>query len=157
MLDPIAGDCWARRQLCSGIRYVPTASKLMKWLSSVEAVYMYQAFDILLDNRLLSNCLANHDTLCWMLLVPTPALQQYKVPPCGIRTQGFAVFCREDLCNRPGNIVLDSGLLHNRCTDYDPLWVRLLGLTPPSQWYKVHLCRIGTREFAVIGVGCMRD
>ena len=32
----IAGGCWAQRQLHTGIRYVPVASKLMKSLSSIE-------------------------------------------------------------------------------------------------------------------------
>ena len=32
----IAGDCWARRQLHAGIRYVPVASKLRISLASVE-------------------------------------------------------------------------------------------------------------------------
>ena len=34
------GDCWARRQLHSGIRYVSVGSKPMKSLSSVEGVSM---------------------------------------------------------------------------------------------------------------------
>jgi len=33
-----AGDCWARRQLPNGIRYISVASKLRKSLSSVEGV-----------------------------------------------------------------------------------------------------------------------
>jgi len=38
ILNLIAGDRWARRQLRNGIRYVPVASKLRKSLSSVEGV-----------------------------------------------------------------------------------------------------------------------
>jgi len=38
ILDLIAGGCWARRQLRSGIRYVSIASKLRKSLSSVAGV-----------------------------------------------------------------------------------------------------------------------
>jgi len=38
ILDLIAGDRWARRQLRNGIRYVPVASKPMKSLSSVQGV-----------------------------------------------------------------------------------------------------------------------
>ena len=34
----IAGGGWTRRQLCNGIRYVPTPSKLMKLGSSVEVL-----------------------------------------------------------------------------------------------------------------------
>ena len=38
ILDPIAGDRWARRQVRNGICYVPVASKPMKSLSSVQGV-----------------------------------------------------------------------------------------------------------------------
>ena len=38
ILDLIAGDCWARRQLRNGIWYVPVASKPKKLLSSVERI-----------------------------------------------------------------------------------------------------------------------
>ena len=40
ILDLIAGDCWARRQLRNGIRYFPVASKLRKSLSSVERIFI---------------------------------------------------------------------------------------------------------------------
>ena len=36
ILNPIAGDCWARRQLRNGIGYVPSASELIKSISSVQ-------------------------------------------------------------------------------------------------------------------------
>jgi len=38
ILNLIAGDCWAQRQLRNGIRYVPVALKLMMSLSAVEGV-----------------------------------------------------------------------------------------------------------------------
>ena len=38
ILMQFAGDCWARRQLSNGIRYVSVASELRKSLSSVEGV-----------------------------------------------------------------------------------------------------------------------
>jgi len=38
ILNLIAGDCWAGRQLRNGIRYVPVTSKPMKSLSSVQGV-----------------------------------------------------------------------------------------------------------------------
>jgi len=38
ILDPIAGQCWARRQLRSGIRDVSVASELMKSLTLVAGV-----------------------------------------------------------------------------------------------------------------------
>jgi len=40
ILDLIAGDCWARRQLRNGIRYLPVASKPRKSLSSVERIFI---------------------------------------------------------------------------------------------------------------------
>ena len=39
ILDLVAGDCWARRQLPNGIRYVSVASKLRNSLSSVERIF----------------------------------------------------------------------------------------------------------------------
>jgi len=38
ILNPFAGDCWARRQLPNGIRYISVASKPMQSLSSVQGV-----------------------------------------------------------------------------------------------------------------------
>jgi len=38
IVNLIAGDCWAPRQLSNGIRYVSVASKLSKSLSSVEDI-----------------------------------------------------------------------------------------------------------------------
>jgi len=35
-----AGDCWARRQLSNGIRYVSVASKPRNLLSSVESIFI---------------------------------------------------------------------------------------------------------------------
>jgi len=40
ILDPIAGDRWARRQLRNGIKDVSVASKLRKSLSSVERIFI---------------------------------------------------------------------------------------------------------------------
>jgi len=40
ILNLIAGDCWARRQLRNGIRYVPVTSKPRKSLSSVERILL---------------------------------------------------------------------------------------------------------------------
>jgi len=40
ILDLIAGDCWARCQLRSGIKDVSVASKLMKSLTLVGVVYI---------------------------------------------------------------------------------------------------------------------
>jgi len=40
ILSLIAGDCWARRQLSNGIRYVSVTSKPRKSLSSVERIFI---------------------------------------------------------------------------------------------------------------------
>ena len=40
ILNLIAGDCWARRQLRSGIKDVSVASKPRKSLSSVERIFI---------------------------------------------------------------------------------------------------------------------
>ena len=45
--------------------------------------------------------------------------------------------------------VLDSRLLHNRCTDFDSVCWRLLGSTSATRRYKVRDCRIKTHEIAV--------
>jgi len=83
--------------------------------------------DILLDSRLLHNRSTDLDVLCGRLLALTPAAQRYKVRLCRIKTQEIAVFCEEDLYSNPGDILLDGRLLHNRWTDFDALWGRLLG------------------------------
>jgi len=214
ILNLIAGGCWSRRQLRSGIKDISVASKLRKSLTLVRVVFidtlaipeldgrllhnhcsapgsdcgrllgstpatqwykvrpcsieaheiavfcggciMYQAGDILLEGRLLPNRLTDFDGLGGRLLGSTPAFQLYKVCLCRIRTQEFAVFCREDLYSSPGNILLDSGLLHNRSTDFDALCGRLLGSTPAFQRYNVCLCRIEAYEFAIFCGGCIR-
>jgi len=106
----------------------------------------YQAGDILLDSRLLHNRLTDFDTLCERILGSTPATQWYKVRPCRIETQEFAVFCGGYISYQAGDILLDSVLLHNRLTDFDTLCRRLLGSTPATQRYKVCLCRIKIHE-----------
>jgi len=40
ILDPIAGDCWTRRQLRSGIKDVSVASRLMKSLTLLGVVFI---------------------------------------------------------------------------------------------------------------------
>jgi len=108
----------------------------------------YHAGDILLDGRLLHSHSTDFDSVCERLLVWMPAFQRYKVRLCRIKGQEVAVFCGEDLYSSPGDILLDSGLLHNRWTDFDPLCGRLLGSTPAKQWYKVRICHINTQGIA---------
>ena len=45
--------------------------------------------------------------------------------------------------------MLDGRLLHNRCTDFDSVFWRLLGSTSATRRYKVCDCRIKTHEIAV--------
>jgi len=40
ILDPRMEDCWARRQLCNGIKDVSVASKLRKSLTLVRVVFI---------------------------------------------------------------------------------------------------------------------
>jgi len=112
--------------------------------------------DLLLYGRLLHDRRTDLAALCGRLLGSTPAIQRYKVRPCRIKTQEVAVFCGEDLYSSPGNLLLDGRLLHNRWTDLGSVWGGLLGSTPASQRYKVHLCRIKTQEIAVFCGGCIR-
>jgi len=92
ILNLIAGDCWARRRLRNGIRYVPVTSKPMKSLSSVQGV-SYQAGDILLDGRLLHNRWTDFAALCGRLLGSMPATRRYKVRLRRINTQEIADSC----------------------------------------------------------------
>ena len=82
-----------------------------------------------------------------------PASQLYKIYSCLIETQEIAVFSREDFYSHPGHILLNSGLLRNRCTDFNVLHRRLLGSMPASQLYKVHLYRIKTQEIGFFSRG----
>jgi len=154
ILNLIAGECWARRQLRSGIKDVSVASKLRKSLTFVRVVFIDTLAITELDGRFLHNHCSDPGSDCGRLLGSTPAFQRYKVHLCRIRTQEFAVFCGEDLYSSRGDILLDGRLLHNRWTDFDALCGRSLGSTPAFQRYKVRLCRIRTQEFAVF---CGKD
>ena len=95
------------------------------------------------------------DSVCGRLLGSMLATQWYNVCPSSIRTQEFAIFCRGCLRYHAGNILLDSGLLHNHWMDSDTLCGSLLGSTPATQLYKVHLCPIETQEVAFFGGACI--
>ena len=73
----------------------------------------FNAGSILLDGRLLHDHLTDLVSVCGGLLGSTPATQRYKVRLCRINTQEFAVFCGESIRYYTGDILLDSGLLHN--------------------------------------------
>jgi len=103
----------------------------------------YPAGDILLDGRILHNRETDFDALCRRMLDLTPALYQYKVRLCRIKTQEVAVFGEGDLYSTsPSDIFLQSRLLNDPWTDLDALCGRLLGSMSAFQWYKVRQCRI---------------
>jgi len=155
ILNLIAGDCWARRQLRSGIKDVSVASKHRKSLTFVRVVFIDTLVIQELDVRFLHNHCSDPESDCERSLGSTPATQWYKVRPCRIRTQEITVFCRGCIRYQAGDTLLNGRLLHNRLTHPDVLCRRVLGLTPAIQWYKVCPCHIRTREIAVFCGGCI--
>ena len=149
ILNLIAGDCWARRELRSGIKNVSVASRFRKSLTLVRVVFIDTLAIPELDGRSLHNHCSNPESDCRRLLGLTPATQWYKIRSSRIKTHEIAVFCAECIRYQAGDILLDSRYLHNQLTDFDSIFRRLLGLTPALQRYKVHLCRIKTHKFAV--------
>jgi len=76
ILDPIAGGCWARRQLRSGIKDVSVASELMKSLTIMRVVFVGSTMALPeLDVRFLHDHLADSGSDGGRLLAPTPASQ----------------------------------------------------------------------------------
>jgi len=92
ILDPIAGGCWARRQIHSGIKNVFVASELRKSLTAISE----------LDGRFLHNHGSDPRSDCGRLLGSTPAMQRYKGRLCRIRTQQFADPYESCLYKHPG-------------------------------------------------------
>jgi len=81
ILDPIAGDCWARRQLPSGIKDVSVTSRLMKSLTLLGVVFIGTLAIPELDGRVLHDRWTNPESDCGRLLGSTPATQRYKIHP----------------------------------------------------------------------------
>jgi len=69
ILDLIAGDCWARRQLRGGIRYVSVASKLMNPPTLLRVVFLQVSE---LDGRFLHNHCSDSGSDCGGLSGLTP-------------------------------------------------------------------------------------
>ena len=130
ILNLVAGDCWARCQLRSGIKDVSVASKLRKSLTFVRVVFIDTLAIQELDGRFLHNHFSDPESDCGRSLGSTPATQWYKVRPCRIKTQEIAVFCGGCIRYHAGDILLDGRYLHNRLTDFDALCGRLLGSMP---------------------------
>jgi len=103
ILNPIAGDCRARRQLRSGIKNVSVASKLRKSLTLVRVVFIDTMAIPELDGRFLHNHCSDPGSDCGRLLGPTPATQWYKERLCGIETQEIAGPCESCLYRYPGD------------------------------------------------------
>ena len=64
ILNLIAGDCWAQRQLCSGIKDVSVASKLRKSLTLVSVVFIDTLVIPELNGRLLHNHCSDPESDC---------------------------------------------------------------------------------------------
>ena len=73
IMDLIAGDCWARRQLHSGIKGVSVASELRKSLTLVRVVFIETLAHPELDVRFLHDHWADSGSDCGRLLGSTPA------------------------------------------------------------------------------------
>ena len=85
----------------------------------------------------------------WRLLGSTSGTRRYKVRVCRIKTHEIAVFYGGDINVNAGGTLLYGRLLHNRCTDSNSDFGRLLGLISASQRYKVRLYRMKTQEVTV--------
>jgi len=103
ILNLIAGGCWARRQLRSGIKDVSVASKLRKSLTLVSVVFIDTLAIPELDGRLLHNHCSDPESDCGRLLGSTPATQRYKGRLYGIKTQKVADPCECCLYRYPGD------------------------------------------------------
>jgi len=84
ILDPIAGGCWAQRQLRGGIKNVSVASKLMKSLTLLGVVFIGTLAIPELDSGFLHDRWTNPDSDCGRLSGSTPATQRYKIHPSAI-------------------------------------------------------------------------
>jgi len=143
ILNPLVGDCWARRQLSNHIRYVSVASKLRNLLSSVERIFIVLvALDIFY-------LMADYSTTAGPILILfAGGCWARRQPPNGIRY----VSVTSELMNLPTLLrvvppkvhELDGRCLHNRWADSGSDCWRLLGLMSATRWYKVCLCRIRT-------------
>jgi len=78
ILHPIAGDCWARRQLRGGIEYVSVASELMNPPTLLRVVFLLVSE---LHGGFLHNRWADSGSDCGELLGLTPARLWYRICP----------------------------------------------------------------------------
>jgi len=148
ILDLIARDRWARRQLHSGIKDVSVASKLMKSLTLVGAVFIGTFALPELDGRFLHNHCSDSGSDCARSLGSTPATRWYKGRLCRIKAHEIADLVGVVFIGTVALPELDGRFLHNHCSDSESDCARSLGSTPATQWYKGRLCRIETHEIA---------
>ena len=148
ILELIKGDCWARCQLCNGIRYVSVVSILRKSLASVKRIFI-----VVLG---ISYWMADYSTTgAQIVILFAGGCWAWHQLSNGIRYVSVTSILRSSVFSggliryQAGDILLDGGLLHNTWTDFDTLYGRLLGLMPSSQEHKVHLCSIRTQRFSV--------
>ena len=99
ILDLIAGDCWARRQLRNSITDVFVTSKPRKSLTLVRVVFIDTLAIIELNGEFLYNLCSDPESDCRRSLCLTPATQRYKGYLCGIKAQEIADPC-ESCLNR---------------------------------------------------------
>jgi len=90
ILDLIAGGCWARCQLRSGIKDVSVTSTPMKSLTLVGVVFIGTLAIPEPDVRFLHNRWADSGPDCGRLLALRPATRRYKVRLCRIKTHESA-------------------------------------------------------------------
>jgi len=81
ILNLIAGDRWARRQLCGSINNVSVPSRLMKSLTLVGVAFIDSLALLELNVRRLHNHTSDPGPDYGRLLGSTPAAQRYKVHP----------------------------------------------------------------------------
>jgi len=114
ILNQIAGDCWARRQLSSGIKDVSLASRPMKLLALVGVVFIGTLAIPEFDGRFLGSHWADPGSDCGGLLGSTPATQWYKVRSCRIKAHKVAVICAVCIRYSAGDILLDGRYLDSQ-------------------------------------------
>jgi len=103
ILDLIAGECWARRQLRSDIKDVSVASKHMKSLTLVRVVFINTLAIPGLNGRFLHNHCSDPGSDCGRLLGSMPATQPYKGRLCRIETHEITDPCGGCLNRYPGD------------------------------------------------------
>ena len=132
ILDLMAGDCWVRCRLRSGIKNVSVTSRLMKSLTFVGVAYIATLVSPALDGGFLHDCVADSGSDCGRVLGSMPASQWCKVHPYAN--------CIHEVTGLNGVLAiseLDGGFLHSHCSDPGSDCGRLLSSTPATQRYKI--------------------